>query len=52
LVGISEGKSLLGKLRCRGEDSITLDLREIGWEVVERIHVAQDRNQWRAAVNK
>jgi hypothetical protein len=27
-----------------------MDLREIGWEVVDWIHVAQDRNQWLALV--
>jgi hypothetical protein len=25
-----------------------MDLRKIGWEVVDWIHVAQDRDQWRA----
>jgi hypothetical protein len=25
--------------------------REIGWEVLDWIHVAQDRDQWRALVN-
>jgi hypothetical protein len=25
-----------------------MDLREIGWEVVDWIHLAQDRDQWRA----
>jgi hypothetical protein len=28
-----------------------MDLREIGWESVEWMHVAQFRNQWRALVN-
>jgi hypothetical protein len=28
-----------------------MDLREIGWEGVDWLHVAQDRNQWWAAVN-
>jgi len=26
-------------------------LREIGWEGVQWMHLAQDRDQWRAAVN-
>jgi len=26
-------------------------LREIGWEGVEWMHVAQDRDQWQALVN-
>jgi hypothetical protein len=28
-----------------------MDLREIGWEGVDWIHVAQDRDQWQALVN-
>jgi hypothetical protein len=28
-----------------------MDLGEIGWEVVDWMHLAQDRNQWRAVVN-
>jgi len=28
-----------------------MDLREVGWEIVDWIHVAQDRDQWRAHVN-
>jgi hypothetical protein len=27
-----------------------MDLMEIGWEVVDWIHVAQDRDQWQAVV--
>jgi hypothetical protein len=28
-----------------------MDLREIGWEDVDWIHVTQDRDQWWALVN-
>jgi hypothetical protein len=28
-----------------------MDLREIGWDGVDWIELAQDRNQWRALVN-
>jgi hypothetical protein len=28
-----------------------MDLREIGWDVVDWIELAQDRDQWRALVN-
>jgi hypothetical protein len=28
-----------------------MDLREIGWDRVDSIDVAQDRDQWRALVN-
>jgi hypothetical protein len=41
-VGKPEGKRPLGRLRCRWEDNIRLDLREVGWEGVEWIHLAQD----------
>jgi hypothetical protein len=28
-----------------------MDLREGGWEVVDWIHLAQDRDQWRAIMS-
>jgi hypothetical protein len=28
-----------------------MDLGEIGWEGVDRMHLVEDRNQWRALVN-
>jgi len=28
-----------------------MNLREIGWEGVDWIHLAQDREQWQALVN-
>jgi hypothetical protein len=28
-----------------------MDLREVGWEVVDCINLAQDRNQWWALLN-
>jgi hypothetical protein len=46
-----EGKRLLGRHRSRWNGNITMDLREIGWKVVDWIHLAQDRDQWRAVVN-
>jgi hypothetical protein len=49
-VGKPEGKRPLERLRHRWED-IKIDLREIGWIVVDWIHLAQDRDQWRALVN-
>jgi hypothetical protein len=45
LVRKSEGKRPLGRLRRRGEDNIRMDLREIGWEVVDWIPLAQNRDQ-------
>jgi hypothetical protein len=29
-----------------------MDLREIGWDGVDWIELAQDRDQWRALVNR
>jgi len=28
-----------------------MDLRETGWEILDWMHLAQYRNQWRALVN-
>jgi len=52
LVGKPEGKRLLGRPRVRWEDTVRMDLREIGWRVVYLIHLAQHRDQWRALVKK
>jgi hypothetical protein len=51
LVGIPEGKRPLGRPRCIWEDNIRMDLREIGWEGVDWIHLAQDSDHWWAVVN-
>jgi hypothetical protein len=39
------------KLRHRWEDNIKMDLREVGWSVMDCINLAQDRDQWTALVN-
>jgi hypothetical protein len=45
-------KGLWGRrLRRRWVDNIKMDLREIGWDGVDWIDLAQDRDQWRAVVN-
>jgi hypothetical protein len=46
LVGKPEGRP-----RSRWVDNIKMDLREIGWDSVDWIELAQDRDQWRALVN-
>jgi len=51
LVRKPEGKRPLGKRRRRWEDNIRMDLREIGRQGVEWMHVVQDRHQWRALLN-
>jgi hypothetical protein len=45
LVGMSEGKRPLGRARCKQEDNIKMDLKEIGWETVDWIHLNQDTGQ-------
>jgi hypothetical protein len=45
------GKPPLGRPRCRWEDGIKMDLREIGWDDVEWIQLGQDRDRWRAVLN-
>jgi hypothetical protein len=51
LVGKPEGKRSLGRPRRRWVDNIKIDLREIGWNGMDWIDLAQDRDQWRALVN-
>jgi hypothetical protein len=48
---LPEGKTPLGRPRRRWVDNIKMDLREIGWDGVNWIVIAQDRDQWRALVN-
>jgi hypothetical protein len=51
LVGKPEGKRPLGRPRPRWVDNIRMDLREIGWDDVDWIDLAQDRDQCRALVS-
>jgi hypothetical protein len=50
LVGNPKGKRLLGRAKRRWVD-IRIDLGEVGWDDVDWIGVAQDRDRWRALVN-
>jgi hypothetical protein len=45
LVGKPEGKRPLGRPRHRWEYNIRPYLKEIGWEGMDWINVAQDRDQ-------
>jgi hypothetical protein len=45
LVGQPEGKKPLGRPRRRWVDNIKMDLGEIGWDGVDWIDLAQDRDQ-------
>jgi hypothetical protein len=43
LVGKPDGKRPLGRPRCRWEDNIKMDVREIGRHGIGWFHLAQDR---------
>jgi hypothetical protein len=45
LVVKPEGKTPLGRLRCRCVDDNKMDLREVGWVGMDWIDLAQDRGQ-------
>jgi hypothetical protein len=51
LVGKPEGKRPLGRPRRRWINNIKMGLLEIGFNAVDWIGLAQDRNRWRAFVN-
>jgi hypothetical protein len=51
LVGKPEGRRPLGRPRRRWEYNIKKDIGEIGFRDVDWIHLAQDRDRWRALVN-
>jgi hypothetical protein len=51
LVAKPEGKRSHETPRHRRENNIEIDLRETGWGDMEWIHLAQDRDKWRALVN-
>jgi hypothetical protein len=51
LVGKIEGKRPPGRPRLRWVDNLKMDLREIVWDGVDWMDMAQDRDQWRAFVN-
>jgi hypothetical protein len=47
----AKGKSPLGKPRHRWEHNIKIVLGEIGWDGMDWINLAQNRDQWPALVN-
>jgi hypothetical protein len=51
LMGKPEGKRPLGRPRRRRVDNINMDLREMGWDCMDWIKLAHDRDQWRPLVN-
>jgi hypothetical protein len=52
LVGKPEGKKPLGSPRCTWEeDNTKMDLQEVGWEGMDWIDLAEDRDRWWVLVN-
>ena len=51
LVGKPEGKRPLGRPRCRWEDNIKMDLKEVGGCCGDWMELAEDRDKWRAHVS-
>jgi hypothetical protein len=47
----SEGKTPVGRPRCRWEGDIKVDLREIEYGCMDWINLFQDRDEWQALVN-
>jgi hypothetical protein len=47
----SEGQRPLRRSRHRWEDNIKIDVQEVGYEGMDWIDLAQDRDRWRAIVN-
>jgi hypothetical protein len=45
LVVEPEGKRPLGKLRCKWEDNIKVDLQEVGCGCMDWVELAQDRER-------
>jgi hypothetical protein len=45
------GRRPLGRPRRRWVDNIKMDLREIGWDGVDWVYLAQFCDKWRALVN-
>jgi len=50
-VGKPGGKRTRGRIRRRWEDTIKMDLQEVGCGGMELIHLAHDRDRWGAVLN-
>jgi hypothetical protein len=45
-------KTLVRKRMSKWQDNIKMDIKETGWEDVDLVHLAQERDLWRVPVNK
>jgi hypothetical protein len=51
LYSVLEGKRPLQKYLHRWEDVIKIYLRQIGWDIMDWIHLAQDGEEWSPLVS-
>jgi hypothetical protein len=51
LVGTPEVKRPFGRPRHRWEDNIKMDLQKVGYEGMDWIDLAQDKDSWQALMN-
>jgi hypothetical protein len=51
LVGKPKGKRPFGRPRRRWEDSIKMELQEVGYRGMDWNELAQDRDRWQTLVN-
>ena len=51
LVGIPQGKRLLGKSRVGWEENISIDIQETVWKGVVWDELTQDRDKWSGVMN-
>jgi hypothetical protein len=45
-VGSPEGKRPVERHRRRWDDYFRMNLTEVGWDIVDWIHLGQDRDKW------
>jgi hypothetical protein len=51
VIGGKARRRPLGRPRLRWVDNIRMDLGEVGWDDVDCIGLAKDKNRWKAVVN-
>jgi hypothetical protein len=51
LVRKPEGKRPPGRLKHRWKNTTKFNLREIGWDVFDWVHVAESSDHWQPLVN-